>query len=310
MDVTFEAVRFTRGGRHVIDVPSLRLRSGAITALLGPNGAGKTTLLRLIAGLEQPDMGRLLIGGGNPKGLPTVAYVFQENVFLRRSVVANVELPLLIRGRARSDARTRAMAALHLLGIESLADRQADRISAGEARRASLARALCLDAPLLLLDEPTAGLDGPTYARFLDELPALLRASRSTCVLVSHDAREALRLADDLVVLIDGSVLAAGPKHAVAENPERAAVARTLGYVVLDEHGGRCAIPDRSIQLGRGATEFSARVDAVLDIVFEWDVTVRIGDTLVHVPLLRSAIPPRPGDDVFVHALRAYTLSG
>jgi ABC-type sugar transport system ATPase subunit len=186
MDVSLEGVRVERDGRVLLDVPSLLLGGGRTVAILGPNGSGKTTLLRVIAGLDRPSAGRVLIGG-LPANASRVAYVFQEQVFLRRSVRDNLELGLRLRGLNPTERKVRVEEASRVLGITHLMERRADRLSGGEGRRVSLARAMCLQAPLALLDEPLEGLDRPTYSRLLHELPQLLAAFDATKILVTHN---------------------------------------------------------------------------------------------------------------------------
>jgi putative spermidine/putrescine transport system ATP-binding protein len=309
MDVRLTDLRFTANGRQVLSIPHLDIRARRTTAVLGPNGAGKTTLLRLIAGLERSTTGQVLVGGESAeRGPRRVAFAFQEEVFLRRSIRDNLELGLSIQGASALQARERAIEALRLLQIEALADRRADQVSGGERRRASLARALSLRMPVVLLDEPMAGLDGTTYSRLLDELPQLLGAGGPTCVLVTHDPEEAFRLADDLIVLVGGSVLAAGAKADVAAGPMREDVARTLGYTVLKQGARRVAIPNRSLSMGNGSIEFAATADAVIDLVSSWDVIVNVGQVQVHVQLSRAATPPDPGERLFVHASIAHDV--
>ena len=308
MDVRFDGVRFARDGREVLAIPELHVRGGRATAVLGPNGAGKTTLLRLIAGLDVADTGRVSIAG-ETAGSRHIAYVFQEQVFLRRSLLENLVLGLRIRGLDRAQARDRAMDALRQLGIDSLAGRRADQMSGGEGRRASLARALCLRAPVLLLDEPMAGLDGATYARLVDELPGLFTATGATTLVVTHDRDEAFRLCEDLVVLVEGRVLAAGPKYDVATNPRTAAVAEVLGYTVLELGRQRVAVPDRALHVGSGRGELTATVEAVLDIIREWDLVVTVGQSRVHVSLPRTAVPPGRGERILVHPHVMYDVS-
>jgi tungstate transport system ATP-binding protein len=306
MDVTIADLRFERHRRVVLDIPSLHIREGRTTAILGPNGAGKTTLLRLIAALERPAHGRIVAAGASPtpdiRWRQHVAYVFQEEIFLQRSVRANLELGLRLRGLDRSQRTARIERSADLLGITHLLDRRTDRLSGGEARRVSLARALCLQASLVLLDEPLAGLDTPTYSRLLDELPRLLDAFGSTTVLVTHDRHEALRLGQDLVVLVDGEVQAAGEKRDVAVNPRRRAVAQILGYTILDAGGRSVAIPPGGLALGRGPLEFQMQVEDLLDLVHDREIVGRVGDTTVHVTVPYSATMPAPGDRVLIHA--------
>jgi thiamine transport system ATP-binding protein len=311
MDVEFDGVHVERDGRTVLEIPSLKVVGGRTTAILGPNGSGKTTLLRLIAGLEPARAGRLLIGGtpyGGVRSRPQVAFMFQEQVFLRRSVRENLELGLRLRGVDKADTRVRIEEAASLLGISLLMDRRADHLSGGEGRRVSLARALCLRAPLVLLDEPLEGLDERTYSRLLDELPQLLAAFDATTLLVTHNRHEALQLAKDLVVLVDGRVHAAGDKHEVATNPCVTEVAEVLGYSVLVIEGRRVAVPPGALRLGPGRLECSIVVDDVLDFVDSREIVGRAGDVRVHVALPPTGAAPGRGDQVLVHAERFFDL--
>jgi tungstate transport system ATP-binding protein len=307
MEVSLEGVRVKREGRVLLDVPSLLLRGGRTTAILGPNGAGKTTLLRVVAALDRPSEGRVLVGG-SPAQASRLAYVFQEQVFLRRSVRANLELGLRLRGLATAERRERVEDAAKLLGISHLLERRADRLSGGEGRRVSLARALCLQAPVVLLDEPLEGLDRRTYSRLLSELPQLFAAFNATTILVTHNRDEALRLAQDLVVLVEGRVHASGDKREVATNPRVPGVAQALGYFVLNREGRRLAIPPDALKPGAGALEFLMDVDQVLDLVNSTEITGRIGDALVHVEVPSGGEKPSRGSRISLHAERFFEL--
>lgn len=311
MDVRIEGLRFERDRRIVLDIPSLSFRADRTTAILGPNGAGKTTLLRLIAGLERPAAGRILLAqrtAGAREARQAVAYVFQEHVFLNQSVRENLALGLKLRGVPAAERSARIESASNLLGMTHLLDRNAGRLSGGEGRRASLARALCLRAPLVLLDEPLAGLDPATYSRLLGELPRVLDAFRATTVFVTHDHREAVRLADDLVVLVDGVVRAAGDRQSVAFEPRRADVAGIFGYTVLEAGGRQVAISAAGLAPGPGRVEFSMVVDALLELPDHEEVAGTIGQSRVHVTLPSGAAAPQPGERLLVHADRVCDL--
>jgi ABC-type sugar transport system ATPase subunit len=303
MDLEFDGVRVERDRRLVLDIPSLRIRGGRTTAILGPNGSGKTTLLRLIAGLERPRAGSVRFEP--EQSGPFIAYVFQEQVFLRRSVRDNLELGLRLRGIEKEQRHGRVQDAAHLLGVTHLLDRRADHLSGGEARRVSLARALCLRVPLVLLDEPLEGLDERTYVRLLDELPQLLSTFNATTLLVTHDRHEALRLAQDLVVLVDGRALAAGDKRDVVMNPRITQVAEVLGHTVFQVDGRRLAVPPGALQTGPGRVEFSMVVDGILDLVDHREVAGRVGDVTVRVRLPIDGTLPRPGERLLIHADRS-----
>jgi ABC-type sugar transport system ATPase subunit len=308
MDVSLEGVRVERDGRAVLDIPSLQFQKKRTTAILGPNGSGKTTLLRLVAGLERPRTGRILIGGSPIPPAPRVAYVFQEQVFLRASVRENVELGLRLRGIEKSLRRMRTEDAASRLGIAHLMDRQADRLSGGERRRVSLARALCLQSPLVLLDEPLEGLDERTYSRLLAELPEVLAAFDATTLLVTHTRHEALRLAQDLVILVDGRVHAAGDTREVVSAPSSTEVAQVLGYTVVHANGRRVAIPPGGLKPGPGDLDFTMVVDDVVNLIEHWEVGGRIDGIRARLELPLTGEPPKRGDRVSVHAERFFRV--
>jgi ABC-type sulfate/molybdate transport systems ATPase subunit len=310
MDVRFAGVRCRRDGRDVLAVPALAIAPGRTPAVLGPNGAGKTTLLRLIAGLERPQAGDVFVGEERADARRRcVSYAFQEDVFVHATLLENLALGLRLGGVAPVEARARALAALRLLGIETLAGRRPEHVSGGERRRASLARALCVPAPVLLLDEPMAGLDRRTYQRLLDDLPALLRGIAAATVVVTHDRDEAFRLCDDVVILVDGQLRAAGTKQEVAANPRRRDVAETLGYTVLTLQDRVVAVPENGLRLAPAADAVThAIVRDVVDLVDAWDVIATLGDTLAHVRTERSEAPPQIGDRVGVAASALYDV--
>jgi ABC-type sugar transport system ATPase subunit len=309
-DLRLDAVRVEREGRVVLDVPALTLRGERTTAVLGPNGSGKTTLLRVIAGLERPQAGRVTSGGTPVVQKRDLGYVFQEEVFLRQSVRRNLELGLRLRGVDKAERGRRVDDAATLVGIERLLERRADRLSGGEGRRVSLARALCLRAPIVLLDEPLAGLDEGAYARLMDDLPRIVDAFQATTLLVTHSRDEALRLADDLVVLVNGRVEAAGEAHDVATNPRVAAVAEVLGYTVLTSSARKLAVPPGALRLGAGTgtLEFSMTVERVVDLVGVCEIVGRIGNVGTRIAWAAGDASPLPGDRVTVHAARACEL--
>jgi ABC-type multidrug transport system ATPase subunit len=221
--LTAGGVVVERGRRRVLDGIDLELRRGEVTVLLGPNGAGKSTLLGAVSG-------SVPLAAGTVETEGRVAAAAQGAAFARRSVRANVELALAWWGVARAERSRRAAEALASLGVEALAGRRADTLSGGEARRVHLARVLAVRPEVLLLDEPFAGLDPTARADVLYDLAAVLRdPGRATCVVV-HDRAEAWALADRVLVLIDGRVVADGAPEEVLERPPTPAVARFLGF--------------------------------------------------------------------------------
>ncbi len=307
MDVRFEALRFSRGPRMVLDVPKLTFAAGRVTALVGPNGAGKSTMLRLIAALERPDSGTVSIAGRpvqrTRETRASIAYAFQDAVFIGGTLRSNIDLALRLRTLARDQRQGRIEEVAVACGIAQLLDRDAHRLSGGEAQRANLARALALRAPVTLLDEPLAGLDGPARRMLLQELPGLLGRFALTTILVTHDRDEALRLADDLVVLIDGRVRAAGAKGEIFRAPADAETAAFLGYTVIETEVGPVAVAPGALTLATaGGSElcFEMTVASLVDLGTHWEAAGEINGTTVSVRVAGQT--PSPGDAVMVGA--------
>jgi ABC-type multidrug transport system ATPase subunit len=212
-----------RGRSEVLSGVDLELRRGEVTAVLGPNGAGKTTLLAALAGL-------LPLAGGAVERRGRLASAGQVAALARRSVRANVELALAWWGVPRAERRPRAAAALTALGMEALSERAASTLSGGEARRVHLARVLAVQPDAMLLDEPFAGLDPNVRSDLLYAVSDLLRDPRRATCLVVHDRAEAWALADRVLVLLGGRVVAAGSPEEVLERPPSPEVARFLGF--------------------------------------------------------------------------------
>ena len=234
-ELSLRNVRQVRAGREVLAVDSLDVRRGEHLSVLGPNGAGKTTLLRLLAAVDTPHSGEVTLDGVNTSsggvGLRRqVAYATQRPSLLSTSARHNVELPLRWRKVPRKRRSELAMAALDRLSIAHLADRPARALSGGEQQRVSLARALAIEPAVLLLDEPAAGLDAQSRAAFFADLEQALAERVTTVVQVSHRAEEALRLADRVVVLVDGCVHQVGTAEVLTRRPADVSVAALVGY--------------------------------------------------------------------------------
>jgi NitT/TauT family transport system ATP-binding protein len=181
---------------------SLQVRAGEFVALLGPSGCGKSTLLRLVAGLEPPRVGRLLVDGEVVEGPdPSRVVVFQDpTLYPWRTVWSNVALGLEARGLLRGQ-RERVDAALVLVGLTGFESAYPHQLSGGMAQRAALARALVNDPRLLILDEPLGKLDSLTRIAMQSELVALWQRSGFSALMVTHDVEEALFLAGRVIVL-------------------------------------------------------------------------------------------------------------
>ena len=233
-----EHLSMRRGAREVVSDVSFELRAGELVAVLGPNGAGKSTLLEALAGSLEP-------AGGIVTRPGRVALALQSPDLARRTVAANVELALGWWGVPRSQRRERATAALAAMKADHLSRRAANTLSGGERRRVHLARAVSVRPDVLLLDEPFAGLDAATRAAMLDDTGAALRAWTTAALVVVHDRAEAWALADRLLILLEGRLVADGSPRELLERPPTIQVARFLGF------DGTLSLPNGEIQLVR-----------------------------------------------------------
>ena len=191
-------------GRTILDNASLSVARGEIVSLVGPSGSGKTTLLRVIAGLEQPSQGTVVIDNKLMTGIPThkrdVGLVFQDNqLFPHLCVFDNIAYSLRVKRVSKALQIEKVNEMLSLIGMEDLTRRDVGQLSGGEAKRIAVARALVADPFILLLDEPLTGLDAELRDRLLEDMGALLRARRTTVVHVTHDHNEATRLSNRVV---------------------------------------------------------------------------------------------------------------
>ena len=232
--LALQDVVVSREGREILRIDALDVLPAEVLAILGPNGAGKTTLLCVMALLERPSQGDVLFEDATARGRELelrrrMAVVFQEPLLLNRTVEANVALGLALRGVPRRQQRERARRWMDRFGIAALADRRALTLSGGEAQRASLARAFALEPEVLLLDEPLRALDQPTREALIDDLDDVLRETRTTTVLVTHDREEAARLGKRTAILVDGGLRQMGPTADVFRAPADEVVAAYVG---------------------------------------------------------------------------------
>jgi tungstate transport system ATP-binding protein len=224
----------TRGSRRVLAVDDLVIREGETLAIVGPNGAGKSTLILALAGLLRPTRGSLAFRGApvTPGDLAyrrRIGLVLPAPLLLSTDVRTNVAAGLRFRGVPVAEAGRRADVWLERLGIAHLARRPAAQLSSGEAQRASLARAFVLEPDLLLLDEPFASVDSTTRVALVDDFARLRAGTPGTCVLVTHDLDEAVRLGDRLAVLLDGRIRQCDAPGRVLTDPADADVAAFVG---------------------------------------------------------------------------------
>jgi len=219
---------------NVVDDVDLLVAANTLTALLGPSGCGKTTMLKTVAGLIAPESGDIRIGGASVLDLPAerrpVGLVFQKPLlFGHLSVGDNVSFGLRMRGVLKPARRLRAAEMLDLVGLSGLAGRRVGELSGGQEQRVALARALVLDPKVLLLDEPFSQLDADLRSRMRDLLRRLQRQLAITTLFVTHDQQEAVEVADEIALMLDGRIEAHGAPSAFYTAPATLRAARFFG---------------------------------------------------------------------------------
>ena len=215
--VEFADVSFAVGGRQLLRGVSVRCEAGSTTALLGRSGSGKTTLLRTVNGLVRPSGGRVLVDDADVATVEVlglrrgIGYVIQESgLFPHMTIERNVLMPLEVAGvRQGPDVRARAAAAVERVGLNGdVLGRYPWQLSGGQRQRVGVARALIAEPKVLLMDEPFGALDPLTRAEMQRMMRDLLKSREVTTLIVTHDLQEALFLADRVVLMQDGAVVA------------------------------------------------------------------------------------------------------
>ena len=240
MSLELQGIELKVGADSVIHDVSLQLRRGELHVLLGPTLAGKTTLMRLMAGLDKPSAGRLLLDGRDITAVPvrkrSVAMVYQQFVnYPTLSVYENIASPLRVAGVARAEVERRVQHAAQLLRLEPLLARMPAQLSGGQQQRTAIARALVKQAELVLLDEPLGNLDYKLREELREELPRLFAESGAILVYATTEPAEALLLGGTTVALFEGRVAQAGPAAAVYRQPDSIEAARVFSDPPLNE---------------------------------------------------------------------------
>ncbi|MDQ6820718.1 MAG: TOBE-like domain-containing protein [Actinomycetota bacterium] len=314
IEVTDIAKRF--GEFTALEDVKLEVPEGSLTALLGPSGSGKSTLLRIIAGLETPDRGTVLIDGANVTAARPqdrgIGFVFQHYAaFTHMSVRENVSFGLRIRKRPREEIRSRVDDLLELVGLTQWAGQRPDQLSGGQRQRMALARALAVEPQVLLLDEPFGALDATVRAELRRWLRRLHDEQGVTTVLVTHDQEEAMEVSDRIAVMHAGRIEQVGAPREVYDAPANEFVMGFLGPV--SRLGDRLVRPhELTLSPVPNDGGVKALVRRVVHLGFEVRIELELnGGEAARAQLTRAQtadLELTPGDIVYVHAPAAVSV--
>ena len=233
-DVQLIGVTKRFGSVTAVNDIDLEVYRGEFLSLIGPSGCGKTTTMRLVAGLDQPDAGQILIRGRRTDGVPpyqrNVGLVFQSfALFPHLNVLENVAFGLRMRKEPAQRRKEKSLKALRAVGMESLAQRGIEQLSGGQKQRVALARALVVEPALILLDEPLGSLDAKLRIEMQSELKSLQRQMGITFIHVSHNQGEALAMADRIAVMNEGRFEQISLPQTIYRQPQTRFVAEFVG---------------------------------------------------------------------------------
>src|SRR5687767_11722413 len=273
------------GKTSVLEDVSFDVAEGEALVLLGASGSGKTTILRIIAGLEEPDTGRVILHGKDVSEMPArergVGVIFQSYaLFPRMSVEQNVGYGLRIRGRNRREVKEKVKGLLELVHLEEHRRKLPSQLSGGQQQRVAIARTLAYEPQVLLFDEPFGALDAQTRVRLRREIRTLLRKVNVPAVFITHDQEEALELGDRIAVLHAGHLEQVGTPEDVYNRPETEYVATFLGAANLllgvVTEGRRVELGTAAIEAGEESARF--RTGQSVKLVFRPE-DVRLSQT-------------------------------
>ncbi len=259
--LVLKGIRKDYGEARAVDDITLQFPDGQLTALLGPSGCGKTTLLRMIAGLEVPTDGTVTMGGRDITHLPAhkrrFGMVFQSfALFPHLTVRDNVAYALTISGTSRGEAARKADTLLDLVQLTGYGDRRIGQLSGGQKQRVAIARALAQEPEVFLLDEPMSALDAKLREEMQVELRMLQQRLGITTIVVTHDQREAMTMADRIIVMSKGRVEQAGTPQEIYHWPATGFVAGFIGRANFMDgvtQDGKVMVGDVALSLPRPA---------------------------------------------------------
>jgi sulfate transport system ATP-binding protein len=317
MRIDAQSISKQFGEFRALDDVTIEVTEGSLTALLGPSGSGKSTLLRIIAGLETPDTGAVLLDGADVTAARPqqrgIGFVFQHYAaFTHMTVRENVAFGLRIRKRPRDEVRSRVDELLALVGLTAWGGQRPAQLSGGQRQRMALARALAVEPRVLLLDEPFGALDANVRAELRSWLRRLHDEQGVTTVLVTHDQEEAMEVADRIAVMHEGRIEQVGSPREVYDKPATEFVMGFLGPVSRID--GRLVRPhDVTVSLIPDADSIEAMVTRVVHLGFEVRIELELpGGDAARAQLTRGQteeLELARGDVVYVRSPAAAAAS-
>lgn len=309
------------------------IEEGRLIGLLGPSGSGKTTILRMIAGLETPDSGDIIIGGTRVNDIPAgkrgIGFVFQNYALFRHmTVFENIAFGLQVQKKDKKFIKTRVQELIELVGLKGFEKRYPHQLSGGQRQRVAFARALAPNPKLLLLDEPFAAIDAKVRKELRSWLKEMVEKLGITSIFVTHDQEEAVEVADEIIVTNRGRIEQKGTPIEIYKNPKTPFVAQFIGEsTIIDNYSSlkgfddigddsKAVIRPEFIQIGKDREEISvpsaAEKGVVSSVSFRGNniqIEVQVGENKLTGYRTLEDEPLKEGDGVLVLIHRIYVYN-
>jgi sulfate transport system ATP-binding protein len=281
MSISLSRLTKRYGPNVVVDDVNVEIPEGSLTAILGPSGSGKSTLLKLIAGLEVPDEGRVIIEGDDVTDVDPryrdIGFCFQHYApFRHMNVSKNIGFGLRVRKQPKDVIEVKVRELLELVKLEDKANSYPAQLSGGERQRMALARALAIEPRVLLLDEPFGALDAIVRTELRHFVKELHRQIKVTTILVTHDQDEAMEVADQLLIMHAGKIEQAGEPSELYERPATEFVHSFLGPTTLFK--GVAVRPHDLELVSPSVGSIEGVVTSIMELGFEIQVTITLSD--------------------------------
>ena len=332
MYVELKNINKNFGSFKASDNVSFGIEKGKLIGLLGPSGSGKTTILRMIAGLETPDSGDILIDGKRINDVQAskrgIGFVFQSYaLFQYMTVFDNIAFGLKVQKKSKKEIHEKVMELVKLIGLEGLQNRYPRQLSGGQRQRVAFARALAPNPQLLLLDEPFAAIDAKVRHELRSWLKDMINKVGVTSIFVTHDQDEAIEVADEIIITNHGTIEQKGSPLEIYKNPKTSFVAQFIGQSTVLEGcrnlkgfdmkdiGEKVVIRPEFIKLSK-KNEYKQYVSVteegkVTDISFRGsylEIKVSVGNLILSAVRSLEEPPVEIGEDVDVLIYRVYTF--